>query len=174
MCTFKSNTVYVTEYQKGCWFAAGVPSMPMPVYQYEVLVLPTTTPQIPNVDLNHNVLVLFYSYSSVMWVTCVFVHTVVAECKRRLTAAGFSELNMKESWKVQPSGKVNMTQVITLNSHLLFVFSVFCHQQLLHHHCLCCGWLLQARKWIFHRRSSHRQPLFQGTIHLHVCALLLM
>ena len=31
---------------------------------------------------------------------------VVAECKRRLAAAGFSELNMKESWKVQPSGKV--------------------------------------------------------------------
>ena len=31
---------------------------------------------------------------------------VVAESKRRLTAAGFSELNMKESWKVQPSGKV--------------------------------------------------------------------
>jgi aspartyl aminopeptidase len=30
---------------------------------------------------------------------------VVAECKRRLTAAGFVELNMKESWKVQPSGK---------------------------------------------------------------------
>ena len=31
---------------------------------------------------------------------------MVAECKRRLAAAGFSELNMKESWKVQPSGKV--------------------------------------------------------------------
>ena len=52
---------------------------------------------------------------------------VVAECKRRLTAAGFSELNMKESWKVQPSGKVILhiqTSLETFCAHAKFSFSI--------------------------------------------------
>ena len=32
----------------------------------------------------------------------------MAESKTRLLAAGFSELKMSESWRVQPSGKVTL------------------------------------------------------------------
>lgn len=52
---------------------------------------------------------------------------VVAESKRRLTAAGFSELNMKESWKVQPSGKVRReTWIFVCYYHfLILIFQYF-------------------------------------------------
>ena len=39
--------------------------------------------------------------------TCMYVCVlVVEECKRRLLAVGFKELREKESWNVNPLGKV--------------------------------------------------------------------
>ena len=45
--------------------------------------------------------------------------TVVAECKKRLIAAGFSELQMTDSWRVDPSGKVTKTKLEDNYQHIM-------------------------------------------------------
>ena len=61
-------------------------------------------------DCNENYVILCSRHRYVHSVTvllhvCVCV-LVVEECKRRLLAVGFEELREKESWKVNPLGKV--------------------------------------------------------------------
>lgn len=54
---------------------------------------------------------------------------VVQECKQRLVAAGFNELNDRETWSIQPSGKVcshhNITAVLISGHFQYFVINNF-------------------------------------------------
>ena len=51
-----------------------------------------------------------------MYNLCV---AVVQECKQRLLAAGFNELNDREAWSIKPSGKVR-----SRHSQLQFQFQI--------------------------------------------------